>query len=181
MERLKPSECIIAKSTDISQFNLAAPVTRFDDYHFEIDTPSQTLLDHFKVATLDGFGCNHLPLAVRAAGAIIQYLQETQKNVLGQLTGLATYSTETFMALDAQTQRNLELFQNSRSGNAAGSLLSVIDLTRTAMGGRLLKKWLGQPLLDISELKQRQDGIGWFVGNSLSRNQGIFSAGGISE
>jgi DNA mismatch repair protein MutS len=181
IERLKPSECIVAKSIDLSGLNLTAPVTRLEDYHFEFDAANRILLDHFKVVTLDGYGCAHLPLAVRAAGAIIQYLQDTQKSVLGQLTGLATYSTETFMALDAQTQRNLELFQSSRSGSAAGSLLSVIDLTRTAMGGRLLKKWLGQPLLDISELKQRQDGIGWFVGNSLSRNQIISLLGDIAD
>lgn len=181
IERLKPAECVLPKNTDINGFNLSAPVTRLDDWRFEYDTAYKTLLDHYKVATLDGYGCANLPLAIRAAGGVIQYLQETQKTVLGQLSGLATYSTETFMALDAQTQRNLELFQSSRSGEAAGSLLSVIDLTKTAMGGRLLKKWLGQPLLDIDKLKQRQDGIAWFVGSSLARNQTISLLGDIAD
>jgi DNA mismatch repair protein MutS len=181
IERLKPAECITAKCVDISKNNLTIPVTRLDDWRFEYDTARQTILDHFKVATLDGYGCAHLPLAIRAAGAILQYLQDTQKNVLGQLSGFTTYSTETYMALDAQTQRNLELFQSSRYGEAAGSLLSVIDLTRTAMGGRLLKKWLGQPLLDIKELVVRQDGIEWFVSNSLSRNQTISLLGNIAD
>ncbi|MDD5493006.1 MAG: DNA mismatch repair protein MutS, partial [bacterium] len=91
-----------------------------------------------------GYGCAHLPLAVRAAGAIIRYLQENQKAALGQLDRLTTYSTQSFMVLDAHTRHNLELFSSARWGASSGSLLSVIDLTETAMGGRLLKKWLGQ-------------------------------------
>ena len=150
LERLKPSEVIAGKGADLSLVRLAAPVTRLDDYWFELEAAQKILLDHFGVATLDGYGCSHLPLAVSAAGAIIHYLQETQKGALGQLNRLATYSTESFMALDEQTQRNLELFHSSRSGSVGGSLLGVIDLTRTAMGGRLLKRWLGQPLLDIN-------------------------------
>ena len=122
------------------------------------------MLDHFGVTTLEGYGCAHLPLAIRAAGAIVHYIGETQKTVLGQLTRLTTYSTENFMALDAQTQRNLEIFQGARSGSAEGSLLSVIDATKTPMGGRLLRKWLGQPLLDVAALNKRLDAIAWFVG-----------------
>lgn len=181
IERLKPAECIIAKNADITKYNLTVPVTRIDDWYFEYDITGRILLDHFNVATLDGYGCAHLPLAIRAAGAVIQYLQETQKTVLAQLNSLATYSTETYMALDAQTQRNLELFQNNLTDEAAGSLLSVIDLCRTAMGGRLLKKWLGQPLLDINKLNQRQDGIAWFVENSLSRSQTISLLDNIAD
>ncbi|MBU2634725.1 MAG: DNA mismatch repair protein MutS, partial [Nanoarchaeota archaeon] len=173
LERLKPPEIITANSSELSDLSLAAPITRLDDYWFETEIAQQTLLDHFGVATLDGYGCAHLPLAIRAAGAIIHYIQETQKNVLGQLTRLSTYSTDSFMARDEQTQANLELFRSSRSGTASGSLLSVIDLTRTAMGGRLLKRWLGQPLLDITELVKRQDAIGWFGDNTLARNQTI--------
>ena len=138
LERLKPSEVIAAKGADLP---VSAPVTRLDDYWF--DTAEKTLLDHFGVATLEGFGCAHLPLAIRAAGAIIHYLEETQKGALGQLSRLATYSTESFMALDEQTQRNLELFQGSRSGSLGGSLLGVIDLTRTAMGGEAIKAVAG--------------------------------------
>ena len=177
LERLKPSEVIAGKGADLSP--VSAPVTRLDDSCF--DDAEKTLLDHFGVATLDGFGCSHLPLAVSAAGAIIHYLQETQKGALGQLTRLATYSTESFMALDEQTQRNLELFHSSRSGSVGGSLLGVIDLTRTAMGGRLLKRWLGQPLLDLSELNKRQDAIGWFYHNNLARGQTISLLGDVAD
>lgn len=181
LERLKPSEVIAAKGGDLSIVKLSAPVTRLDDYCFELEAAQKTLLDHFGVATLDGFGCGHLPLAASAAGAIIHYIQETQKGVLGQLTRLSTYSTDSFMALDEQTQRNLELFSSSRSGSVGGSLLSIIDLTRTAMGGRLLKRWLGQPLLDIAELNRRQDAIGWFYDDTLARSQTISLLGEVAD
>jgi DNA mismatch repair protein MutS len=181
MERLKPSEVITAESAELPDLGLAASLTRLEDYWFELEVARQTMLDHFGVATLDGYGCGHLPPAVRAAGAIIHYLQETQKGVLGQLTRLATYATDSFMPLDVQTQRNLELFQASRSGTASGSLLSIIDLTKTAMGGRLLRRWLGQPLLDITELNKRQDAIEWFAASTLARRQTISLLGEVAD
>ncbi len=181
LERLKPTEIITANSSELSGFGLAALVTPLEDYWFELEVARQTVLDHFGVSTLDGYGCAHLPLAIGAAGAIIHYIQETQKGVLGQLTGLTTYSTDSFMALDVNTQRNLELFQGSRFGTTSGSLLSIIDLTKTAMGGRLLKRWLGQPLLDITKLVRRQDAIGWFSDNTLSRNQTISLLGDTAD
>ena len=181
LERLKPSEIITAKGTELSGLDLAAPVTRLDNYWFELEIARQTVLEHFGVATLDGYGCAQLPLAISAAGAIVHYIQETQKGVLGQQTHLATYSTESFMALDAQTQRNLELFQGSRYGTTGSSLLSVIDLTRTAVGGRLLKRWLGQPLLDITELARRQDAVSWFYDNTMARNQVISLLGEVAD
>jgi len=181
LERLKPSEVITAESAELPDLGLAASLTRLEDYWFETEVARQTVLEHFGVATLDGYGCSHLPLAVSAAGAIIHYIQETQKGVLGQLTRLTTYSTDAFMALDVQTQRNLELFSSSRSGTASGSLLSIIDLTRTAMGGRLLRRWLGQPLLDIKELSKRQDAIAWFAENTLPRHQVISLLGDVAD
>jgi len=181
LERLRPSEIITAEGSELSGLELAAPVTHVEDYWFELEIARQTLLEHFGVATLDGYGCAHLPLAIMAAGSIIHYLQETQKSVLGQLTRLSTYSTDSFMALDVQTQRNLELFQSSRSGMASGSLLSIIDLTKTPMGGRLLKRWLGQPLLDITELAKRQDAVNWFGNNTLARNQIISLLGVVTD
>jgi len=181
LERLKPSEIITAKGSELSELGLTIPITRLDGYWFELEVAQQTMLDHFGASTLDGFGCAQLPLAIRAAGAIIHYIQETQKGVLGQLTRLSTYSTNSFMALDVNTQKNLELFQRSHSGATSGSLLSIIDLTKTAIGGRLLKRWLGQPLLDITELVKRQDAIGWFYDNSLARKQTISLLGEVAD
>jgi DNA mismatch repair protein MutS len=173
MERLRPSEIITAESSELTALGLTVPITRLEDYWFELEIAEKTLLDHFAVAALDGYGCAHLPLGVSAAGAIVHYIQETQKGALGQLTQLSTYSASSFMALDMQTQSNLELFRTAHSGMVDGSLLSIIDLTKTAMGGRLLRRWLGQPLLDIEQLVKRQDAIGWFHENALARNQTI--------
>ena len=181
LERLQPSEIIAAQNADLSALALTMPVTRLDDYWYENEVASQMLLDHFGVKTLEGFGCAGLSLAVSAAGAAVHYIQETQKSGLGQITGLSTYSAESYMALDVQTQRNLEIFQASRTGAVPGSLLSAIDLTRTAGGGRLLKRWLGQPLLDIKELNQRQDASDWFSDHTLARTRTISLLGDVSD
>ena len=137
----------------------AAVVTPYERHAFREDTARLRLLEHFEVATLEAFGCESLPLAVRAAGAILAYLQETQRSALAHFTSLESYSTTGFMALDAHTRRNLELFESGRSGQTRGSLLSVLDMTRTPMGGRLLRRWLGEPLLDLARLCQRQEAI----------------------
>ena len=84
----------------MTNLQLSMPVTKLDNYHFETEVARQALLEHFGMATLDGFGCSGLPLAISAAGAIIHYIQETQKGTLGQLTRLSTYTTDAFMALD---------------------------------------------------------------------------------
>ncbi len=173
VERLRPSEIITGSGTDLTGWELTVPVTRLDDFWFELEIAQKTLLDHFGVSTLEGYGCAQLPLAIRAAGAVVHYLQETQKSALSQLARLSTYSTNTFMALDEQTLTNLEIFRNSRTGTTDGSLLGVIDLTKTAMGSRLLRRWLGQPLLDIKELAKRQNAIAWFCDNALARNQAM--------
>ena len=180
LERLKPAEIITDKGTEVADLAVTAPLTRLDDYQFELEAARRTILDHFGAATLDGYGCSHLPLAVQAAGAIISYLQQTQKGVLEQLSRLSTYSTSSFMALDKTTIANLELF-HSTSEAISSSLLETIDLTKTAMGGRLLKRWLGQPLLDIKELKRRQEATGWFFDNSLARNQTISLLGEVAD
>jgi len=173
LERLHPAELLLPQGLEASGLIFPGSVTRLDDYWFDLETAHQALIDHFAVASLEGYGCAHLPLAGRAAGSIIHYLQENQKAVLGQLNQLATYSTQSFMILDAQTRRNLELFASARWGDSSGGLLSAIDLTKTAMGGRLLKKWLGQPLLDIKELIGRQEAVDWFYQNTLVRHKVI--------
>ncbi len=173
LERLDPSEVLAPRGSDFADSSFPAPVTSLDEQWFELETARQLLLEHFGAASLEGYGCAHLPLAIRAAGAILHYLGETQKGALGQLTRLATYSTESFMTLDPQTRRNLELFQTSRLGAIQGSLLSVIDLSKTAMGGRLLKRWLGQPLLDITLLEQRLDAVEWFQNRVRQRTKTI--------
>ncbi len=187
LERLQPSEALVSDSSSTGlrmtklPESLSAAVTQLDDYWFDLEVAQQTLLEHFDVATLEGYGCAHLPLAIRAAGSLIHYVRETQKEALSQLTGLATYSTDSFMIIDGQTCRNLELFQGGRWGETGNSLLSIIDLTKTAMGGRLLKNWLGHPLVDIAELNQRQEAVTWFYHHTLARHKAVTLLADIAD
>jgi DNA mismatch repair ATPase MutS len=118
--------------------------TPYPVWRFSEETARQALLDHFGASSLDGYGLAGMPFAVRAAGALLQYLQETQKDSLGQLTGLRSYDTAGFMTLDLSTRRNLELVEALPGGTAKGSLLAVLDATLTPMGGRLLRQSISE-------------------------------------
>jgi DNA mismatch repair protein MutS len=148
--------------------SLPAQFTPWASYNFEESTARRTLMDHFDVRTLQGFGCDGKPLAVRAAGAALSYLQETQQGLLPQITGLRTYTTENYMAMDASTWRNLEITETLRREHR-GSLLWVLDETVTAMGGRLLHTRLAQPLLDIAALNERLDEVQGFFEDGILR------------
>jgi DNA mismatch repair protein MutS len=180
LERLQPSEVLIPEDTD-DYAQLPFTISRLDDYWFDMEIAQEALLEHFNVASLEGYGCARLPLAIRAAGALIHYVNETQKETLPQLSRLATYSTNSFMTLDGQTIRNLELFQGGRWGETGNSLLSIIDLSKTAMGGRLLKSWLGHPLLDLAILNRRQEAVAWFHQDSLARQKVISLLSDIAD
>ena len=144
-------------------------VTQLDSGAFDLDACTRDILDLFGILSLESLGCQDLPLAVRAAGAVIQYLNQTQKRTELPLLGLAIYSTQTYMNLDVQTRRNLELFHGGRWSNGQLSLLATLDHTHTPMGGRLLRRWLGQPLLEIEPLEQRLDAVEYFFRDSLRR------------
>ncbi|MFP3898158.1 MAG: DNA mismatch repair protein MutS [Dehalococcoidia bacterium] len=180
LERLQPSELLIPHSAG-DYARVPFPLSRVDDYWFDLEITRESLLQHFGVATLDGYGCARLPLAIRAAGALIYYVKETQKEALPQLVKLATYSTDSFMTLDGQTIRNLELFQGGRWRETGNSLLAVLDLTRTAMGGRLLRNWVGHPLLDLAVLNQRQEAVAWLHRDGMARHQVISLLSGLVD
>jgi DNA mismatch repair protein MutS len=180
LERIQPSEVLIPEDVD-DYAQLPFTISRLDDYWFDLEIAQEALLKHFNVATLEGYGCARLPLAIKAAGALIHYVKETQKGTPPQLSKLATYSTDSFVTLDGQTIRNLELFQGGRWGETGHSLLSVIDLSKTAMGGRLLKNWLGHPLLDLAILNRRQDAVAWFHQDSLARQRVISLLSDIAD
>ncbi|MCX7671027.1 MAG: DNA mismatch repair protein MutS, partial [Anaerolineae bacterium] len=147
----------------IRNLQSAIHITHYAAWRFEETTARQALLEHFQVASLAGFGCDDKPLAVRAAGGLLQYLQETQQGNIGQIAGLRTYSISEYMLLDEATRRNLELTESIRGGTAQGSLLGVLDATLTPMGGRLLRKWLNQPLLDVAAINARLDAVeAWY-------------------
>lgn len=167
LDRLSPAELLLDAKNPFQNSNFQFPISHIPLP--DLDSARQTLLDHFRVASLDGFGLAGMPLATRAAGVIIQYLQDNQKAALAQLTTLKTYSTQSFMTLDPATRRNLELVQTIRGGTVKGSLLGVLDETRTAMGGRLLREWLLQPLLDLDALNARLDYVEAFHRNTAQR------------
>ncbi|MGD8623191.1 MAG: DNA mismatch repair protein MutS [Anaerolineae bacterium] len=146
-------------------------VTGYDAWPFELETARQALLDHFEVGSLDGFGLAGQPLALRAAGGLLHYLAETQRARLQQLSNLYTYSTANFMFLDAATRRNLEMTESLRRGTVAGSLLGVLDTTKTSLGGRLLRRWLNQPLVDRERLDDRLDVVQAFYDDTPARTR----------
>lgn len=189
LERVQASEYVLPESLAQDQDFLAhlnsirpARVSPIADRAFDADTAHELLLEHFRVHTLQAFGCEELPLAISAAGAALHYLKNNQPSAtvpeygsaqkdapLQHLNHLFTYSLDEYMTLDAATRRNLELtsplspspLQGEGTGVrfSARSLLSVLDQTETAMGARTLRKWIHQPLLDLGKIRARQDAV----------------------
>ncbi|MBI4682506.1 MAG: DNA mismatch repair protein MutS [Nitrospirae bacterium] len=136
----------------------------YDDWYFDYIEAYRKLIKHFRVASLDGYGCEGMIVAVSAAGALLNYLEETQKDTL-TFKKINVLRRDSKMLLDAATLRNLEISRNMRSGEVEGSLLWIIDETCTPMGGRLLRNWLNNPLLDAKEIRQRQDAVASLMGD----------------
>jgi len=172
LERLAPSELLLPRDQQPPHVEIRA-LTKLDGARVELKAARRALLDHFGVATLAAYDCEDHPLAAQAAGAIVVYLRDTQPDALANLDRLQSYATDRFMRLDPQTMRNLEIFQgwDFTGGQPTGSLVSTIDLTVTPMGGRRLRQWLRRPLLDIVELRARQDAIEWFFKREISREK----------
>jgi DNA mismatch repair protein MutS len=172
--RLRPAEVICPPpatgESDDLHFLDGAYVSHLERPAWRLNIATEELQRHFEVETLDAFGCGGKPFAIRAAGSLLQYLGETQLDGLKQIVDLVTYSTERHMSLDAQTRRNLELTESSR-GESRHSLIAVLNHTRTPMGARLLRRWVGQPLLDLQELHARQGAVSSFVERALPRAQ----------
>ncbi|MCZ6614668.1 MAG: DNA mismatch repair protein MutS, partial [Chloroflexi bacterium] len=169
LDRLAPAEVLVPEEQE--GLPPGTRSTTLGREMFSLESSRQTLLDLLGASTLEGYGCEHLPMAIRAGGAMVRYLEEKQRGVLSRIGGLTTYSTEEFMTLDPQTRRNLELFQGGRWGDASFSLLSTLNLTKTPMGARLLRRWLGQPLLDPGRIDQRLDVVEWFAQSPGGRQE----------
>lgn len=166
--RLRPAEILLPVSLDLGD-DLHGHSTSWPDWRFELGRCKEALLHHFEVGSLDGFGLRGLSLATRAAGGILQYLQETQASALNLLEGLSTYNLAEFMILDEATRRNLELTETIRRGTEQGSLLDVLDHTVTPMGKRLIRQWVSKPLLDVDQIRRRQDGVDYFSSHGIKR------------
>jgi DNA mismatch repair protein MutS len=156
--RLTPAEVLYPESLEVNEI-WEGHATPMEEWQFEQDRCAENLLAHFGTNTLLGFGLDGKDQAIRASGAIIEYLRDTQKAALGLLTALSTYTLDDFMTLDAATRRNLELSETIRTGEVTGSLLGTMDATITPMGRRLLRQWMGKPLLDLDRIRARQDQV----------------------
>lgn len=166
LERIRPSELLVPNAAR-EQYGRDATnkLTRCADEIFEYETARRRVLEHFNARSLAPFGLANMPLAVSAVGALLAYLQDTQ-NHAENLQRLKFYNVEEFMQIDAQTVRSLEIFESASGGR---SLLATIDRTFTAMGGRLLRRWLRQPSTDVAEITRRQRHVAWFCANDAAR------------
>ncbi|MCA1628228.1 MAG: DNA mismatch repair protein MutS, partial [Acidobacteria bacterium] len=172
LQRLAPSEVLIPRGLEIHEELLPGFITRFTDDQFDPQIAKSVLLKHFGARSLVPFGLARAPHATAAAGALISYLRETQIAAAAQLTRLTSYHTGNFMQLDAQTIKSLEIFDHF---GGASSLLSMLDVTRTPMGGRGLRRWLRQPLLDKLEIERRHEHVAWFAAHERERAE-LFAA-----
>lgn len=170
--RISPAELLVPDDMSHKIFlKKGVNVSQLPQWKFESASSNQILCDHFDVSTLSGFGIGDKKQAIRASGAILHYLGNTQSGALRLLSSLATYNTNDYMQLDAATRRNLELTKTAHSGEALGSLLQVLDDTVTPMGGRLLRQWISRPLLDVAAINERLDGVSSVYDNGVLRSR----------
>ncbi|HSM25865.1 MAG TPA: DNA mismatch repair protein MutS, partial [Anaerolineaceae bacterium] len=166
--RLKPAEILIPESLKLSD-ELFGHITSYSSWHFDPTRCEEKRKNHFNVAMIDSFGIKGKTLAIQAAGAIIDYLGDTQPAALKLLTNISHYSTTEFMTLDSATRRNLEITETIRRNEVKGSLLHVLDYAVTPMGKRLLRQWVSQPLINKDEILTRQRAVEFLKNNGLFR------------
>ena len=165
LERLNPAELLLGETFALPEPWRQHPgLRRQAPWYFDLDSARRTLCAQFGVRDLDGFGCADQPVAVGAAGCLLQYVKDTQRGALPHLTGLRVERHEDSVILDPASRRNLEL-EHSLSGRHEHTLLGILDRCVTPMGGRLLRRWMHRPLRDRATLGQRQDSLRQLLGN----------------
>jgi len=168
LQRFEPKEILVSEGSEqspasdeqhiINEYNVTC-LTTYSDMAFQYTTAKRVLLDHFQVHSLAGFGCQHLLHGVSTAGALLQYIQETQKTSLPHIRRINVLRHDNFMVIDSATQRNLELYRTIADHSRNGSLLGLIDKTVTSMGGRMLQRWMRHPLVGNDAIKERLDAV----------------------
>ena len=178
LNKFSPSEIICNEAfymsgVDVSDMRerLRIAVTALDSWYFGDELAKETLLSHFKIHTLEGLGLADYDCGVLASGALLKYLYETQKNSLANILAIHPYSIGKYMIIDSSSRRNLELVETLREKQKRGSLLWVLDKTKTAMGARLLRSYVEQPLIDKAEILKRQDLITTLNENEITREE----------
>ena len=176
--KFSPTEIICNQSFSVSGIDLedmkerlGITIYSLDDWYFDDELCKQALKKHFNVSTLDGIGLTSYDSGTIAAGALLQYLTETQKTSLDNLTSLKPYITTKYMTLDSSTRRNLELCETLREKQKKGSLLWVLDKTKTAMGARMMRSFIEQPLISKEEINERLDAVAELNKNAISREE----------
>ena len=178
IHKFGPSEIICNESFYMSgvdiddlRHRLGITICALETWYFGDELAENTLKGHFKVKSLTALGLSDYDCSVIAAGALLKYLYETQKNNLDNIVAIHPYSTGKYMIIDSSTRRNLELVETLREKQKRGSLLWVLDRTKTAMGARLLRSYVEQPLIDVEEIARRQDAICELNANVITREE----------
>ena len=178
IHRFSPSEIICndsfymsGASLDDFKDRLHVSVSTLDTWYMDEAVSVQKIKEHFKVASLDGLGLTDFPSGTLAVGALLLYLYETQKNTLDNLTKITPYRSGGYMIIDSATNRNLELIETLREKQKKGSLLWVLDKTKTAMGARLMRNWIVQPLIEKKKIIARQDAVEELYNDMITREE----------
>ncbi len=175
IETISPAEVVVQKrdkdilTSLLNKLNPSIRVTKQDDWIFNFDYAKDLLVNQFKTVNLKGFGVENFTPGIIASGAVLNYLQETQKENLSHLNKVSAYNPSEYMALDYSTKRNLEITFSMHDGGREGSLISILDKTETAMGGRLLKKWITAPLRKLEPILKRLESVENLVKNKRLR------------
>lgn len=171
--RLSPAE-LIADSSSLellrSDQATVTAVRPLDETRLDTDLSKARLIDHFKVKSLEAFGCENMPLAIVAASSVLDFVADTQFGAIPQLTSLRTESTNSFMKLDQKALRDLEVFESSTGQSAAPTLYRTLNFCKTAMGSRTLRSWLTRPLLNPDDIQRRQEIVSAFVSDQSLRS-----------
>lgn len=187
--RLRPSELVTSDKFNTKHISLIEEIKRsfsvllspHEEWHFDFQTAYTTLVSHFKVHSLDGFGLKGMTASVNAAGALLTYLQDKLSLPIDHIRCLTAYSSQDYLVLDESTQRNLELTESLKDSSAKNTLLSVLDRTHTPMGGRLIRSWIKQPLLSVDRIIERQEGIEAFLNNRSAAEEVAAHLEGIRD
>ena len=178
INKFVPSEIIVndyfsLSGIDLSEINakLNISMSQLDSWYFDESMCSRKLMEHFKINSPDGLGLKDYPYGIIAAGALLTYLYETQKSDMSHITTITPYTTGKYMLIDSSSRRNLELVETMREKQKRGSLIWVLDKTKTAMGARTLRSMVEQPLIDKAEITKRQDMIEELNNNAIDREE----------
>lgn len=169
IERITPAEVLINEDLE-GKLTITASVTVLEDNNFNLSSSTDRLLSQFKITSLEGLGCGNLSEGIKSSGALLKYVSDNRKTDLDHIKALKPYTSENNLIVDSASRKNLELLYNNATKEKKGSLLGVLDRTKTAMGARLIRSWLVFPLIDVVEIKSRLDAVETFTDTSDDRN-----------